>query len=199
MHAGGGLFGDAAPVLHDVAPALGILGVNLLEQVLDHLLFVAAGRRVHPIAALLEFVAFVNQQRHVAAVVDHQLGTLAVRMADRLVGALPVFFERLALPGEHRNSGGGDGGRGVILRRENVAARPADARAQVDQGLDQHRGLNGHVQRAGDADALQRLAGCVLLADRHQAGHFKLGDGNFLAAPFGQAHVRDFVFGGDVR
>ena len=29
--------------------------------------------------------------------------------------------------------------------------------AQIDQGLDQHRGLNGHVQRAGDADALEGL------------------------------------------
>ena len=69
--------------------------------------------------------------------------------------------------------------------------------AQVDQRLDQHRGLDGHVQRAGDAHALQRLAGRVLLADGHQAGHFVLGDGDFLAAPLGQAHVGDFVVGSD--
>ncbi len=104
-----------------------------------------------------ELVAFVDQQRDVAAVVDHQLRTLAAGMAERLIGAPPVFFERFALPGEHRNAGGGDGGRGVILRGENVAARPAHGGAEIDQRLDQHGGLNGHVQRAGDAHARQRL------------------------------------------
>jgi len=57
----------------------------------------------------------MKQQRDVAAVVHHQLGTLAVRMADRFEGAFPIFFERFALPGKHRDSRGGDGGRGVIL------------------------------------------------------------------------------------
>jgi hypothetical protein len=28
---------------------------------------------------------------------------------------------------------------------------------------------------------------CEFLADRHQAGHLGLGDGDFLAAPVGQA------------
>ena len=36
---------------------LRVLGVDLLEQILDDLLFVAAGRRVHPVAAFFEFVA----------------------------------------------------------------------------------------------------------------------------------------------
>ena len=52
---------------------LRILGVDLLQQILDDLLFVALRRRVHPVAAVLEFIALVDQQRHVAAVVDHQL------------------------------------------------------------------------------------------------------------------------------
>ncbi len=64
------------------------------------------------------------------------------------------------------------------------------------QRLNQHGGLDGHVQRAGDAHAGQRLCRRVFLADGHQAGHFMLGDGNFFAAPIGQAHVGDFVFGG---
>ena len=37
----------------------------------------------------------------------------------------------------------------------------------------------------------------VLAADRHQAGHFVLGDGDFFAAPVGQRDVGDLVFGGD--
>ena len=40
------------------------------------------------------------------------------------------------------------------------------------------------------------LSGCVLrefLADRHQAGHLGLGDGDFLAAPVGEREVGDVV------
>jgi hypothetical protein len=46
---------------------------------------------------------------------------------------------------------------GVILGREDVARRPADVGAELDQRLDQHRGLHGHVQRAGDPSP-ERLA-----------------------------------------
>ena len=105
---------------------------------------------VDPLVAFFEFVALVNQQRHVAAVVDHQLRPLAALVAQRLVGAFPVVFEALALPREDRNAARRDRRRRVILRREDVAAGPADFGAERDQRLDQHRGLNGHVQRAGD-------------------------------------------------
>ncbi len=47
-----------------------------------------------------------------------------------------------------------------------------------------------------DARAAQRLLGAVFLARRHQAGHLGLGDGDFLAAPFGEADVLDDVVGG---
>ena len=76
MHAGGGLFGDAAPVLHHVVPALGIFGVDLLQQILDDLLFVAAGGRVDPVAAVFELIAFVDEQGGVAAIVDDELRPL---------------------------------------------------------------------------------------------------------------------------
>ena len=176
-----------------------MLGVDLLQQILDDLLFVAAGRRIHPLVAVLQFIAFVDQQRDVAAVVHHQLRTLAVGMADGLVGAPPVFFQRLALPGEHRHAGGGNRGRGMVLGRENIAACPAHDRAEIHQRLDQHRGLDGHVQRPGDAHALQRLVAAYFLRIGHQAGHFILGDGDLLAAPIGQGHVGDFVFGSGMR
>ena len=38
---------------------------------------------------------------------------------------------------------------------------------------------------------LQRLLRAVFLARGHQAGHLGLGDGDFLAAPVGQADVLD--------
>ena len=51
---GGGFLGDALPVLHDSSCKMtGLLGVDLLEQVLDDLLLVAAGRGVDPVGAVL--------------------------------------------------------------------------------------------------------------------------------------------------
>ena len=47
-----------------------------------------------------------------------------------------------------------------VLRREDVAARPPDLRAEGDERLDEHGGLHGHVQRAGDPRAA-RGAGWV--------------------------------------
>ena len=153
-------------------------------------------RRFRPVAAFFQFVAFVDEERHVAAVIDDELRTFAVRERDGLVGAPPIFLEALALPREDRHARHGDRGRGVILGRENIAARPAHIRAERDQRLDQHRGLDRHVQRAGDAHARERFARRVFFADRHQARHFLFGDRDFLAAPIGQADVGDFVIVG---
>ena len=85
------------------------------------------------------------------------LGPPAVGPAQGRLGAPPVLLEGLALPGVHRDAGGGDGRGGVVLGGEDVARRPAHLGAEGDQGLDQHGGLHGHVQRAGDAGAGQRL------------------------------------------
>ena len=41
----------------------------------------------------------------------------------------------------------------------------------------------------------KRLLRAVFLARRHQAGHFGLGERDFLAAEFGEANVFDDVFG----
>ena len=194
MHAGRGLFGNAAPFLHDVVPAGRILGMHSLEQIFDDLLFFAARRSVDPVAAFFEFVAFVDQQRHVAAVVNHQLRALALRVEHGLQRAVPVLFERLALPGEHRHAGRGNRRRRMILRRKDVAARPAHIRAEVHQRFNQHRRLNRHVQRSGDADARERFVLRVLLANGHQARHLVLGDRDLFAAPVGQRQVGDFVF-----
>ena len=145
---------------------------------------------VDPLVAVFQLIALVDQQRHVAAVVHDQLRPLAALVRERLIGALPVLFQRLALPREHRNARRRNRRRRVVLRGEDVAARPAHFRAQAHQRLNQHRGLNGHVQRAGHAHAGQRLLRRVLVADRHQARHLLLGDGDLLAAPVGQGHDR---------
>ena len=167
--------------------------MNHPEQVLDHALFVRSGRRINPLIALLQFHSLVDQQRNVAAVVDYQLRSLAAGEAERLVRTPPVLLQRLALPGEDRHAGGSNRRRSVVLGGEDVATRPAHIRAQDNQGLDQHRGLDGHVQRPGDAHACQRLVRGVLVADGHQPRHLVLGDVDLLAAEAGQTNVRDLV------
>ena len=81
----------------------------------------------------------------------------------------------------------------MVLRREDVARDPADVGAEVGQRLDEHRGLNRHVQAAHDAGAGERLAALVAGADGHQPGHLVLGEADFLAAPFGEREVGNLI------
>ena len=109
------------------------------------------------------------------------------------MGEVPVLLQCFTLVGEHRDAVGGDGGGRVILGREDVAGCPADIGAQRRQRLDQHGGLDGHVQRAGDAGTIERLPGLILLAHRHKTRHFGLGDSDFLTAPLGQGKIGDVI------
>ncbi len=116
MHAGGGLFRDAAPILHDLVPAVGILAMNLEQQIFDDLLFLVRRFRFGPIASFFEFITFVNEQRGIAAVIDYKLRSVPIWMGDCLISAPPIFFEALAFPRENRHARLGDGRGGVILR-----------------------------------------------------------------------------------
>ena len=49
------------------------------------------------------------------------------------------------------------------------------------------------MQRPGDARALERLRCTELAAERHQAGHLGLGNGDLTVAPGGKADVGDGV------
>jgi hypothetical protein len=71
----------------------------------------------------------------------------------------------------------------VVLRREDVARDPAHVGPELDERLDEHRRLHGHVQRAHDARAGERLLPAVLLAHRHEARHLVLGQADLLAPP----------------
>ena len=137
----------------------------------------------------------MHEQRGVAAVIEDHVRAAAVGPLEDAVGVFPVFGQRLALDREHRGAGGGDRRGGVVLRRVDVAGCPAHVGAQCRERLDQHGGLDGHVQRAGDAGAAQRLLRAVFLARRHEARHLGLGNGDFLAAPFGEAEVLDDIIG----
>ena len=151
----------------------------------------------------LEAGAEVHQEGGVAAVVEEHVRAddLADLVAEleQALGAPPVLLQRLALPGEDRDAGGLLGGAvadddrrgGVVLGGEDVAADPADVGAERGQRLDEDGGLHGHVQRAGDAGAGERLGVAVLGAQRHQAGHLVLGELDLLAAEAGEGEVGD--------
>ncbi len=106
------------------------------------------------------FSASAEQDVHggIATVVQDHVGEAAIGPLEDLVGVDPVVFEALTLDGKDRNAGSGDRGSGVVLGREDVAGCPAHLGAESDQRLDQDGGLDRHVQRTGDARALQRLS-----------------------------------------
>ena len=125
----------------------------------------------------------------VATIIEDHVGGFAIRPMEDGVGIVPVFLKRLTLGREDRHAGLGNRGGGVVLGREDVARGPAHFSTQSGERLDQDRRLHGHVQRAGNARALQRLRILVFFTQGHQARHLNLGHVEFNPAPFGQRHV----------
>jgi hypothetical protein len=198
VHAGGGLFGHA----DDLRGLAAVPGRVLCELGLDGGVqagFFLAGRLADDRRILLGLLAQDHQERSVAAIVQDHVGAFALGASRAefkyAVREVPVFGQGLALVSEHRGAVGDQRGGGMVLRGENVARGPAHAGAQGLQRFDQHRGLNRHVDAAGDARALQGLFGGEFLADGHQTGHFGLGNLDLFAAPIGQGDVGDRAIG----
>ena len=208
QHARGGLLGHTLDASGDLGEAIGVVRQRLAQRVKDDAVllgvaFISRGDN----AGLLELRALVNQKRRVAAVVEDHVRAFAVRPIEHLLGAPPVLLQRLALPGVDRDALGicrgsvrTDNNRsgGVVLGGEDVAGSPANLGAQRSEGLDENRGLNGHVERAGDAGALQGLGLAVLGAHRHQAGHLVLGQTDLVAAELSEGQIGNLVVGGAV-
>ena len=129
----------------------------------------------------------MDERREVTAVVEQEVRSLAtLECAKLLMDAPVVLLLGLPLPGENGDTRRGNGSGGMVLRRKDVAARPGDLRTQLDQGLDQNCGLDGHMKASRNACSGKRLLGAVLLAKRHQTRHFVLGDRDLLPTPVGQ-------------
>ncbi len=191
VDAGGGFLAHPFPVPDRPGEPAGAFLRAAPKQVLDDLLFVAVARGVGPIAAVLHLVAPVQQQRGIAAVVHDQFRPPAAGMRQRRQGEVPVVLQRFAFEREDGDPRLGDRRRRLVLGAEDIATGPAHRRAQLDQRLDQHGRLDGHMQRAGHAHTLQGLARAILLAHRHQPRHLLFRHGDFLAAPIGEAGVFD--------
>ena len=129
----------------------------------------------------------------IATVIEDQVRGPAIRSLEGLFDTPPEFLVRLALPGENRHAGRRYRRSRLILGREDIARAPANGGAKCRQRFDQNRRLDRHMQATDDAGVLQRLGSAEFIAQRHQAGHFGLGDGNFLAAPVGQGHIGNFI------
>jgi hypothetical protein len=81
----------------------------------------------------------------------------------------------------------------LVLRGENVAARPGHSGTKRNQRFDEHGGLDGHVQATSNASSRQRLRISVFLAQMHQARHFVLRQLNFLTSPDSLRDVGHFI------
>ena len=201
VHPGRGLLGDTLDLGGGSGPFARARRQRRAQRGQDDqpLLGVVVGRLRHRPSGL-ELGALVHQQRGVPAVVKQHVRSRLPRPGERLLGAPPVLLQGLPLPGEHRDAlrvlrravrAHGDRGRRVILGREDVAARPPHLGTERHQRLDQHRCLDGHVQRPGDPGAAQRLGARKLLTHRHQPRHLVLGEPDLLAAELGQRQVFD--------
>ena len=60
------------------------------------------------------------------------------------------------------------------------------------EGLDEHTSLDGHVEGARDAGAVESTLVLFLRAESHEAGHLNLSEVVLTATEFGEAHVPDF-------
>ncbi|RAO56445.1 hypothetical protein LUPAC06_03656 [Micromonospora saelicesensis] len=200
VHAGRGLLGHPLDPGGDPRPAAVVLPQRPRQHTEDDLVLLRVGAlRRRNRSDRLELGALVHQQRGVTTIVEDHVRALPVRPEQHLLGAPPVLVEGLALPGVDRDTrrsvrGAGraddDRRRRVVLGGEDVAGRPPDLRAERHQRLDQHRGLDRHVQRTGDPRTLQRLPRGELPPDRHQTRHLMLGQLDLLTPEGRQRQIR---------
>ena len=196
MHARGGLFGNSLEVRGHARPAFRLARQFGAQQIEDDAPFLRIIGRIEfrNVSLAFEFGAFMHEQRGVAAVIDDQIRSAAIRPLQGLGSAPPILLERLTLPGKDRDSfrivyraaglrTSDHNGRGsMILCRKNIAAHPPNIGAQVGQRLDEDGSLHGHVQRSHDARAGQRLRFAILLANGHESGHLVFGQADLVPA-----------------
>ena len=135
----------------------------------------------------------MNEQRCIAAVIQDHVWAAAVGPFKYFMRIIPIILQALALLGENWNTGRRNRCSRVILRRINIAGRPAHIRAKRLQGLNQDGRLNGHVQRTRHTGALQGLRGTIFRARRHQARHFRFSNGDFFSTPIGQTEIGNSI------
>ena len=157
MYTRRGLLGDADDVRREPMPLPRILCSGSTQKLENDppLLGFGLWVEIGDLTRVFIFDTPVDEERRVTSVVHDQVGAAPVGPLDRLVRAPPVLLQRLSLPGKDGNTLGvlrcaftthRDRRRRVILRRKDIAGDPAHVGAEVQKGLDQHRGLHGHME-----------------------------------------------------
>ena len=165
---GGRLLGHTADFGRHPLPAFGILVIALFQAGHQDFHIRIVVDIIQQRGIFLDLDPLVDEHGGVSAVVHNQVGAGAVRPGEGHFSTPPVFLEGLFLPGKHGcGAVGGDGGGGMVLGREDVAAGPADIGPQGRQRFDQHGGLDGHMKAAGHLQALERLFNTVFRPDGH--------------------------------
>ena len=130
------------------------------------------------------------QQRHVAAVVDDQLRTLAAGMGDGLKvhsqysSSVSPFQAKTGMPAAAMAAAAWSCVEKMLqLAQRTLAPRSTSVSISTAVWIVMCSEPVTRTPASG-------LSVGVLAADRHQAGHFVLGDGDFFAAPVGQRDDR---------
>ena len=205
-HVGGAFDGVVETVTAAVAVVVLGFGHGIVDVDGRHFQLVIAQhfqQSVHAGGGL--FADAVNDAQHVRVFVVDDLGQIATVVQQHigipglavlengLVNAPLILFFGLTFPGKDRNPVGRHGGGRVILRREDIAGRPAYFCAQSGQCFNQYRGLHRHVNTTDDLRAGQWLLINVSAAQRHQRRHFSFRQADFLAAELGEVHIGNFI------
>ena len=129
---------------------------------------------------------------------DHVERTIGATKEQGLLDAPVSLFVGLTFPGENTDACGSDRSSGMVLGGEDVARAPFYFGTEGYQRFNEHGGLDGHVQAAGDAGSLEGLRSAIFGTERHQAGHFRLSETDLLAAPFCEADIFHLVGQGEI-
>jgi len=147
-------------------------------------------------------VLLVNKSGQISTIIEDEVKLgIVLESLELLLNAPKVLLLGLTLPGENGNTSSSDSGSSVVLSTVDVTGRPSDLSTESDKSLDENGSLDGHVQAASNAGALQGLNAGVLSAGLHETRHFVLSKFDFLAAEGSKRNIGNFeiVSGGRHR
>ena len=130
---------------------------DFLEQVLDDLLFVAVDSAYRPSRCLLRARSLVDEQRDVAAVIDDELRAFVAGERERLIGAsqysssVSPFQAKTGMPAFAMAAAAWSCVEKMLQLAQRTSA-PRSTSVSMSTAV-----CDGHVQRTGDAHALERL------------------------------------------
>ena len=147
-----GLFRNALEILDRLSEIARLLGDKRLQSALKFnfffILWLAKG------FAPFKLCAPQSEHGGITTIVEDDIRCRVVTPIKDATDIIPVIGKAFALYGKHRNVARCYGGRGMVLRREDVTRCPADVSSKRRQSFDENSRLNCHVKRTNDPRAL---------------------------------------------